>query len=162
MAAMDLILRPMTQAEFESVIDTAFAAFLAELVASGQMRAEDVSAEARRRRDQNLPNGLDTEHMLLLTAEVAGDRVGWMWLALPGAPGHADTAWIYNIEVDEAKRGKGYGKAMMLAAERELVQRGVTKLGLNVFGSNRTAIGLYERLGYEIISQQMTKPLTAD
>ena len=64
-----------------------------------------------------------------------------------------------TLTIDEAQRGKGYGKAMMLAAERELVQRGVTKLGLNVFGSNKTAIGLYERLGYEVISQQMTKPL---
>jgi len=47
----------------------------------------------------------------------------------------------------------------MRAAEEELVHRGVTKLGLNVFGGNTTAIRLYESLGYEVISQQMSKPL---
>jgi ribosomal protein S18 acetylase RimI-like enzyme len=160
MARMSLSLRPMTPAEFESLIDTASAAFLAEMVATGQLRLEDVPAEARRRREQIMPNGLETEHMLLFIGEVDGEAIGWMWLALPGAPHHAETAWVYNVEIDEAQRGKGYGKAMMLAAERELVQRGVTKLGLNVFGSNKSAIGLYERLGYEVISQQMTKPLS--
>lgn len=47
----------------------------------------------------------------------------------------------------------------MLAAERELVDRGVSRLGLNVFGANKTAVRLYERLGYQVIAQQMTKPL---
>jgi ribosomal protein S18 acetylase RimI-like enzyme len=161
MARMDLILRRMTPAEFDSLIDSSFSAFLAESVATGRIRPEDVPAEAGRRREEMLPNGLDTTNMLLFVGEVDGERIGWMWLALPGPPHHAEAAWVYNVEVDESERGKGYGKAMMLAAERELVHRGVTKLGLNVFGSNKSAIGLYERLGYEVISQQMIKPLTA-
>jgi ribosomal protein S18 acetylase RimI-like enzyme len=159
MTGMTVTLRRMTPTEFDSVINTAFASFLAEWVTTGQIRQEDVPAEILRRREQTLPGGLDTEHMLLLIGEVDDARVGWIWLALPGAPGHTSTAWVYNVEVDEAYRGKGYGRAMMLAAERELVQRGVNTLGLNVFGTNGAAIGLYEQLGYQIISQQMSKPL---
>ena len=30
-----------------------------------------------------MPNGLATEHMLLLIGEVDGEAIGWMWLALP-------------------------------------------------------------------------------
>lgn len=48
----------------------------------------------------------------------------------------------------------------MLAAERDLVQRAAARLGLDLFGAGTAAIRLYERLGYEIISQQMGKPLS--
>jgi ribosomal protein S18 acetylase RimI-like enzyme len=157
---MTVTLRRMTPTEFDSIINTAFDSFVAELVATGQIDPGDVPAEIQRRREQHLPDGLDTGYMLLFIGEVDGKRIGWIWLALPGAPHHADTAWVYTVEVDEAHRGKGYGKGLMLAAERDLVQRGVNTLGLNVFGSNKTAMGLYERLGYEVISQQMSKPLT--
>lgn len=150
----------MTPAEFDSTIDTAFESFVAKLVDTGQISREQAPAEIRRRREAHLPDGLDTEHMLLFIGEVDGERIGWLWLALPGAPHHADTAWVYNVAVDEAHRGKGYGKGLMLAAERELAGRGVGRLGLNVFGSNKTAISLYERLGYQVTSQQMSKPLT--
>jgi ribosomal protein S18 acetylase RimI-like enzyme len=159
MLPMTVTLRSMTSDEFDSVIGTAFAGFLADRVATGQTRPEDVPAEIQRQRAQHLPDGLETEGMLLLMGEVDGERIGWIWLALPGSPQHPDTAWVYSLVVDEAHRGRGYGKGLMLAAERELLDRGVRTLGLNVFGTNRIAIGLYERLGYEVISQQMTKPL---
>src|SRR5262245_43255124 len=159
MLSMTVTLRPMTPAEFDAAVDSSLASFVAEMVKQGQVRPEDAAGEVQRRRAQHLPDGPRTEHMLLLLGEVDGARLGWLWLALPGAPHHHDTAWVYNVEVDEAHRGKGYGRGLMRAAEEELVHRGVTKLGLNVFGDNTTAIRLYESLGYEIISQQMSKPL---
>ncbi len=157
---MTVTLRPMTPAEFEAIISGSFENFVGEMVKTGGIAAEDAPAEIARRREQNLPGGLDTPHMLLFIGEVDGERIGWLWIALPGAPQHAGTAWIYNIEVDEAHRGKGYGKDLMLAAERELIARGVDRLGLNVFGANTTAIGLYTKLGYQVIAQQMSKPLS--
>ena len=159
MIRMTVRLRPMTSSEFDSVVSTAFAGYVAESVATGQTREEDVAAETRRQREQYLPNGLATEHMLFFIGTDDGERIGWIWLALPGVANHPDTAWVYNVEVDPAHRGKGYGRGLMLAAERELADRGVIRLGLNVFGANTTAIRLYERLGYQVIAQQMTKPL---
>jgi len=159
MLTMTVTLRNMTPDEFESAIESSLASFVAEMVNQGNLRPEDAPDEIRRRRAQHLPDGLETEHMLLLAGEVDGAPIGWLWLALPGAPNHVDTAWVYNVVVDEEHRGKGYGRGLMLAAEEELVHRGVTKLGLNVFGGNTTAIPLYESLVYEIISQQMSKPL---
>jgi ribosomal protein S18 acetylase RimI-like enzyme len=154
-------LRPMSPEEFETAIDATFADTVREWVTTGRIAAEDAPAEIRRQRETSVPAGLDTEHMLFLIGEVEGERIGWIWLALPGAPPrHVDTAWVYNVEVDEAHRRKGYGEQLLLAAERELVQRGLKHIGLNVFGSNHGAIRLYERLGYNVISQQMAKPLT--
>jgi ribosomal protein S18 acetylase RimI-like enzyme len=47
----------------------------------------------------------------------------------------------------------------MLAAEDECRRLGHKQLDLNVFGDNTTAIGLYDSLGYTVISQQMRKEL---
>ncbi|AGL18383.1 GCN5-like N-acetyltransferase [Actinoplanes sp. N902-109] len=149
----------MTSSEFDSVVDTAFADYLTARVAGGVIRQEDAAADIQQQRKQYLPDGVATEHMLLYIGEADGERIGWIWLALPGGANHPDTAWVYFVVVDDAHRGKGYGRGLMLAAERELVQRGVRRLGLNVFGANETAIRLYERLGYQVVTQQMTKPL---
>jgi ribosomal protein S18 acetylase RimI-like enzyme len=37
--------------------------------------------------------------------------------------------------------------------------RGMTSLGLNVFGQNTVARGLYESLGYDVTALQMKKPV---
>lgn len=49
---------------------------------------------------------------------------------------------------------------MIQLIEAELTQFGVPELGLNVFGTNTVAIGLYRGLGFEVTSQQMAKRLT--
>jgi ribosomal protein S18 acetylase RimI-like enzyme len=67
--------------------------------------------------------------------------------------------FIYGVEVDSGQRGKGYGRAIMLAGEEECRRLGHKHLDLNVFGDNTTAIGLYDSLGYAVISQQMRKEL---
>ena len=44
--------------------------------------------------------------------------------------------WIYDIAVDAQHRGRGFGRALMLEAERRAREAGETNLGLNVFGGN--------------------------
>ena len=46
---------------------------------------------------------------------------------------------------------------MIQLIEVELAQLKVPELGLNVFGTNTVAIGLYRSLGFEVTSQQMAK-----
>lgn len=118
-------------------------------------------AEAAEQTRRLLPDGARTTGMLLLSARDGDAEVGWIWLALPGTGNHpgVDRAWVNDIQVDPDHRGRGYGRAIMLAAERELAARGVTSLGLNVFGANTVARRLYESLGFEVTSQHMAKPL---
>ncbi len=68
--------------------------------------------------------------------------------------------WIYDIEVVEDQRGRGYGRALLDAVEREVVARGGDSVGLNVFGANAVAKGLYESAGYEVAAFLMRKRLT--
>ena len=145
----------MTQSEFEQYVARAVPAYAAEKAAAGIHSAQDAERLASEEIEGLVPDGLATPGQLLFTAVDEGTAVGILWLALPtqGRP----QAWIYDIEVAEAHRGKGYGRAIMLAAERELAARGVHELGLNVFGQNTAAIRLYENLGYAVTAQQMSK-----
>jgi len=158
---MTLTLRPMTQEEYDRLSPAVIDSFAAKLLEAGHATSpEDARTQTLAQIEQLLPEGVGTSWMLLLAAEADGDGiVGQIWLSLPGTAAHPDTAWVYNVEVSPEHRGKGFGRAIMLAAEGELRGRGVDRLGLNVFGSNRTAIALYDSLGFAVTSQQMSKPL---
>lgn len=105
-----------------------------------------------------LPDGLATPgHLFLSATDGSEGEVGVLWLAVPPVPAEPDSAWIYDVFVEERHRSQGYGRALMLAAEDECRSRGLTSLGLNVFGGNDAAIRLYHSLGYAVTAQQMRK-----
>jgi ribosomal protein S18 acetylase RimI-like enzyme len=66
--------------------------------------------------------------------------------AMVGEDGHR--GWVYYVAIDPARQRGGLGRAMMDAAERWLIERGVWKVQLLVRGDNAQAINFYDRLGY--------------
>jgi GNAT superfamily N-acetyltransferase len=94
---------------------------------------------------------------LLRILDADGRPVGVLWVA--PHPRRPAAGWVYDIEVDEDRRGQGFGRAAMLAAEDVARSEGWTAIGLNVFGRNARARALYESLGYTVDSLQMTKVL---
>jgi RimJ/RimL family protein N-acetyltransferase len=56
-------------------------------------------------------------------------------------------------------RGQGLGTAALAALEEWARARGITTIGLHVFGDNEGAWRLYRRLGYIETSVQMEKRL---
>ena len=91
----------------------------------------------------------------------AGLGVGYLWVGRD----HSDDPtswWVWDILVESEHRGMGYGKEGMKRAEEYARSRGAATLGLNVFGFNQSARGLYESLGYETTSIKMRKTLVAD
>jgi hypothetical protein len=76
------------------------------------------------------------------------------------APDERAGWWIYDIQVVPARRRRGYGWALLDAAEREAQRRGADAIGLNVFGGNTAALGLYESSGYHVAAIRMRKPIS--
>lgn len=154
----DLRLRPLTAAEFDAWRARIVPAYAAEKVAAGDWTAEEAEGLAAGQTDSLLPAGIHTPGMLLLAADTLdGEQVGAVWVALDRArPG---AAWIYYIEVRPEQRGKGYGRALLRAAEQYSARYGATEIGLNVFGPNAVARSLYESSGYEITAVNMRKRL---
>ncbi|HET9092124.1 MAG TPA: GNAT family N-acetyltransferase [Acidimicrobiales bacterium] len=156
----EIRLRPMTGDEFARDRSRLVTGYAAEHVGAGDWRPEEAEALAAEETDRLLPGGADSPGMLLRAAETAdGKPAGIIWIALEHRSGSAEGGWIYDIEVAEHLRGKGYGRALLAAGEQEAARHGVEALGLNVFGSNAVARRLYESSGYEISTLQMRKRL---
>jgi ribosomal protein S18 acetylase RimI-like enzyme len=101
-----------------------------------------------------LPEGLATTGTWIWAVEADGRPVGSVFLGLRGAD-----AWLYDITIHEPERGRGYGRAAMLALEEELRVLGHDSVALNVWGGNEVARGLYRSLGYLEESVHMRKRL---
>ncbi len=119
-------------------------------------------ARERSREDigQLLPDGLATEGHRFMVAEdpSSGERLGHLWMG-PDWRKEPDVLWLYDVFVEEAHRGRGIGRAMMLRLESEARAMGRKKIGLNVFGHNDVARRMYESLGYREGARQMYKEL---
>ena len=156
---MTVALRPMTEAEYPAFRERLLEHYSADIAGARGLPAGIALRQATKQADELLPHGIHTDGQLLFTAvDDAGRPVGLLWLATH-SPNGAQAGWIYDVEVDEAHRGKGYGREIMLLAEQECRRHGLTSLRLNVFGSNAVARSLYESLGYEVTSQNMAKRL---
>jgi ribosomal protein S18 acetylase RimI-like enzyme len=158
-AGVTVALVPITEEQYAARHANLAVGYAQSLHLARGLTPEQARASADKQLAELLPDGRDTALTLMFTATVDDVPVGWIWLALPGSPDRPTAAWVYDIEIDEPYRGKGYGRALMEAAERELISRGVEKLALNVFAYNTPAVKLYESMGFEVMSQQMAKPL---
>jgi ribosomal protein S18 acetylase RimI-like enzyme len=154
-------IRSMTVEEFGAFRERSISEYAAEHVRAGDWSPNRAEGLAARQTDELLPDGLGTAGMLFLVAETRTDGVvGMVWVALEreGRVG----AWIYAIEVVPEQRGRGYGRALLRAAEGEVERNGGTSVGLNLFGGNVVARRLYESSGYDITWLDMRKGLTPE
>jgi ribosomal protein S18 acetylase RimI-like enzyme len=67
--------------------------------------------------------------------------------AMVGHDGHR--GWVYYVAADPALRGKGFGRAIMNAAEDWLRATGIAKLQLLVRRENAGVAAFYQSIGYE-------------
>ncbi|MGH2501569.1 MAG: GNAT family N-acetyltransferase, partial [Ktedonobacterales bacterium] len=148
-------LRPMTEPEYTDFIATSLPAYAADRARSEDVPLEVAQTSANEQIAQLLPQGYATpEHHFWRAVAEDGAVVGALWV-------HHDVnqrrAFIYDIVIEEAQRGKGYGEATMRALEEALRPLRVTHIGLSVFGFNTTARALYDKLGYGVAATFMLK-----
>jgi GNAT superfamily N-acetyltransferase len=149
----------MTTEEFGRFRDRVVADFAAEQVRAGTWQVTEAESLSRAGLDEQLPLGPDTAGQLVLTAEDDEGPIGALWLGLEHPRGVPDTAWIQDIDIAPSRRGHGFGRALLSAAEQLITERGISALGLNVFGANEVARNMYASAGYEVVTQQMRKQL---
>ena len=151
---MTVTLRPMTETEYDDFLRRSVVTFAAEAGPANGLDEAAALELARREFDRLLPDGLATPEQLIWTACDGDEVIGRLWISLSRT-----APFIYDVAVLEDQRGKGYGRAIMLAGEDAVRALGYDRLELNVFGVNKTAVHLYESLGYTVLSQQMRKEL---
>jgi ribosomal protein S18 acetylase RimI-like enzyme len=85
----------------------------------------------------------------VLLARADGQIVGTLTLAMFPIPTGV-RAWIEDVVVDEAARGKRVGEALTVAAVRLAQDAGARTVDLTSRPSRAAAGRLYERLGFEL------------
>lgn len=125
-------------------------------VLSGESR-EVAEAKAAASTAQHFPDGvlLDTHRIFEVIAE--DSVVGFIWIG-PTAESATDW-WVWDVEIQEQHRRKGYARAALELGHAEAKRLGATTIGLNVFGYNAGARELYESLGYAVTATQMKRAL---
>ena len=97
--------------------------------------------------ERELAQAPELGHDVWSAVDAEGVSVGWLWVR-PGDAGPR-SAFLYQLTVAEAFRGKGYGRAMLAAVEARLVRQGIEEVRLHVNAANAPARRLYAAAGYE-------------
>lgn len=85
----------------------------------------------------------------------------WLGRAIDQVTGNRHT-YVFLLYVNPEHRKRGVGSALMHHAEAWAKQQGDRQIGLQVFHHNQPALNLYNRLGYEVQSLTLVKPLQPD
>ena len=146
---MKVELRPMSEVEFDAYLERMIPAYAAEGAKATGMAPDAALEFARRQISGLLPDGRATPgHEFRTVVTESGKAVGILWWAERTDRDPPDL-FIYDIAIDEDRRGRGLGTAAMRALQEVAARRHVAAISLHVFATNDAAIRLYERLGYE-------------
>jgi ribosomal protein S18 acetylase RimI-like enzyme len=152
----EMMFEEFVPAELASWLERTRSGYIAERVAAGDTLIEATS-NADADIERTFPGGSPGPGQLAGWVSDDGLRVGELWIG----PFADDPArwWVWNVEIDEAQRGRGLGRKAMVLAENLARANGANSIGLNVFAENRVARSLYQSLGYKESSLQMRKTL---
>ena len=133
--------------------------YAADKVRAGVWTAAEAEDRSAKDIDDLLPEGTATRDHYLFSVrdESVPAEVGILWVS-PRDSGRS--LWIYDIIVHERFRRRGYGHRILGLVEDKARELGAEKVELHVFGHNRGARALYEKLGYTATSIIMAKPVS--
>ena len=120
----------------------------AEVVAAVRRLVPQLSSSATVPSEAEVAALCAAEATVLLLARLDGVVVGMLVLVLFRLP-TGMRAWIEDVVVDTAVRGRGVGEALTLEALDRARSAGAVTVDLTSRPSRAAAIRLYERLGFE-------------
>ncbi len=148
--------KPMVEKDFDDYLKGAILSYGAELESIDMVPKGSGVKAAERQFEQALPQGIKTKNFYFFnTYNENRQHIG---IVIYGQR-NKDEAFIIDLQIFESHQRKGYGKQVMSEMEKHAKQSGFGKMSLHVFGHNKSAWGLYKKLGYEETSLQMSKQL---
>lgn len=148
----------MNQEEFKQYINYAIEDYAKDKIASGNWSEGEAMDLSRESFERLLPEDEKTENNYLFSIFHNDNLVGMIWISQK-APTNPNEGFIYDFVIFEQYQGQGYGKKALKEVEITAKELGMNKIGLNVFGHNKIARSLYEKMGYEITNITMAKTI---
>ena len=154
-----ITLKPMNHEDFQEYVVSSMETYAKEKVTAGNWSEAEALDLAKQDYNRLLPQGEKSDFNFLYSVFNDEIKVGVIWIAQK-SPDNNEEGFIYEIKIYDEYQGLGYGKQAMI--EIETIAReelGMKKLGLHVFGHNKVARALYEKLGYETTNVKMEKTI---
>jgi ribosomal protein S18 acetylase RimI-like enzyme len=150
-----LTIEPMTAAEFPAWQERSIIGY-ARLATAQDPPTDAAVAISRKGFIALLPDGLATDGHELWTLRQRDRHVATLWLG-----NSKEETYVYDVEVDESMRGKGFGRQIMYVAEQRAMALGLPQVRLNVHEHNQVAVQLYWKLGYRPVTEFRALALSA-
>lgn len=147
-------LETIEQKDFDEFLEREIRSYAEDHVRNGNWPAEGALERSRKEFEQLLPDGIHSKDQYLYSIIDDENKIGVLWVQVKD-----QKAFIYDFVIDEAFRGRGYGKQALIAMDEKLKAMSVESVGLHVFGDNITAQELYKKMGFQITGIHMKKEL---
>lgn len=149
----------MTPEEFTAFSKRSALSYANDLAKSQGITVEEARSYASKQLEGFLPDGIKTSgHEFYFIQDADGEKVGHLWFGIREQFGK-NSVYIFDLEVYEAHRGKGYAQEALNWLDRWSLNAGFDQIRLNVFGFNVGVQKLYKKMNFEVASQQMVKRL---
>ena len=151
---------PMGEVEFQAYLVNAIRDYAEDKVKSGNWDRAEARQKSAAEYRELLPDGLasNNQYLFSIVTPNVETTIGMIWFAVDDARPQS-AAFIYDFVIFEGFRRRGYGTQTLLAVEEKVRALGLDTISLHVFGHNRGARALYEKMGYEITNINMSKKL---
>ena len=148
-------LEPLEQEDFERFLEREILGYAEDHVRNGNWPAEGALERSRKEFEHYLPDGIHSQDQYLYSLiNENGEKIGVLWVQIKDRK-----AFIFDFVIDEAFRGKGYGKQALAAMDEKLTSMDAESVELHVFGDNVVAQELYKKAGFQITGIHMRKTL---
>ena len=155
-----LRLAPMNEDDLAAYLERSIAEYAREKVQAGNWPSEVALERAEQEVRSLLPEGLETpgQHFITLVDDQLDTHVGVLWFGVRD-DGAGPYAWVWDIRIDEDFRRRGYAMAAFRALEDRVRAMGLSAISLHVFGHNKAARALYDKLGFEVTNLNLSRHL---
>lgn len=157
----EIYLETMTDAQFEAYAKHTCASYARTSPNYRDVPFELALPEVEKQFRGRLPEGPRTKDAFLLAILLRegeqNRQIGFFDIGRTKL--HSEKAYIWNVELDSTVRGRGFGKRALALAEEFLRQKGIKRVGLNVFAENTVARALYEAAGFTVTQMNMEKEI---
>ena len=155
---MTVQLIPLSAQQFPAWMERSRTEYASDLITTGES-PQEAHRRAYESLDAAFPENIPTiDNAVFDVLDGTGTTIGYLWVGTDSSEDNRSW-WVWDIVIDEEHRGKGLGRKAMKLAEDYARSQGAHTLGLSVFGFNHGARGLYESMGYEIVTTKMKKHL---
>ena len=151
----DVTLRPLQPEEFAAYRESFIRDWAVDIAQVDQISVVEATAQATRRTDDSLPDGVATQGHELHAIVCGDERVGTLWFSVEDGR----QAFLDDLTIDEPFRRKGYGRRALELFEARARALGLSRIDLHVYRHNPDAVRLYEKLGYRITGLKMRKAI---